>query len=181
MDTPICIHCFLKNHAVSLIIRISVDVLLWKPLCFLAYAFLMLSLFHVQFRFVFSARMSSHWFIKQLFNCFVDYLLELSYEFQSVSPLVDLLHLWNLLDHFHDLEVALLPPLVVILFQYGCLTLLSLHFSLLTGVMVLAPMCVRYHIPYFKIYMHSIYIFLRYYIYFLYFIKSILFKYVQLV
>ena len=33
--------------------------------------------------------MSSHWLVKQLFNCFIHYFLEFSYEFQSVSPSVD--------------------------------------------------------------------------------------------
>ena len=43
-------------------------------------------------------------------------------------------HLLTLLDHFYDLEVALLPPLAVVLFQYVYLTLLSLCISLLTGI-----------------------------------------------
>ena len=73
----------------TLIIRVSVDVILWKPLCFLAYGFLTLYLFHAWFRFVFSARMSSHWLVKQLFNCFIHYLLEFSYEFQLISSSVD--------------------------------------------------------------------------------------------
>ena len=89
LDTLTCIHHLLQNYAVSLIIRVSVDIVLWKPLCFLAYAFLILSLFCAWFRFVFSARMSSHWLVKQLLNGFIHYLLELSYEFQSVSPSVD--------------------------------------------------------------------------------------------
>ena len=58
---------------------------LWKPLCFLVYGFLMLFLLHARFRFIFSARMSPSWFVKQLFNCFIHYFLEFSYEFQSVS------------------------------------------------------------------------------------------------
>ena len=33
--------------------------------------------------------MSSCWLVKQLFNCFVHYFLEFSYEFQLVSPLLD--------------------------------------------------------------------------------------------
>ena len=57
----------------------------YTSLCFIAYGFLMLFLFHVQFRFIFSARMSPCWFVKQLFNCFIYYFLTFSYEFQSVS------------------------------------------------------------------------------------------------
>ena len=89
LDTLVCIHCLLQNNTVSLVIRISVGVVLRKPLCFLAYGFLMLSLFHVWFRFIFSVRMSSRWLVKQLFNCFIHYSLEFSYEFQSVEPSVD--------------------------------------------------------------------------------------------
>ena len=62
-------------------------------------------------------------------------------------PLMNFLHLLTLLDHFHDLEVALLLPLAVILFQYIYLTLLSLRISLLTGVMGLAPMCLVEFLP----------------------------------
>ena len=47
LDTLVCIHCLLQNNTVSLVIRISVGVVLRKPLCFLAYGFLTLSLFHV--------------------------------------------------------------------------------------------------------------------------------------
>ena len=50
----------------------------------------MLSLFHVWFRFVFLVGVSSRWLFEQLFNCLVHHLLELFYEFHSVSPLVDL-------------------------------------------------------------------------------------------
>ena len=89
LDTLICIHCLLQNDTVSFVIRISVDIVLWELLCFPVYAFLMLSLFHAQFRFIFLVRMSSHWLVKQLFNCFIHYFLEFSYEFQSVSPSVD--------------------------------------------------------------------------------------------
>ena len=87
LNTPVWIHGLLWNHAVLLIIRVPVDVVLWKPLCFLAYGFLTLFLFCTWFRFIFSVRMSSCWFVKQLLNCFIHYFLEFSYEFQSVSSL----------------------------------------------------------------------------------------------
>ena len=51
---------------------------------------------------------------------------------------MNLLHLQFLLDHLHDLEVALLPPLVDVLSQHIYLTLLSLHVSLVTGIAGLA-------------------------------------------
>ena len=89
LDTLVCIHHLLQNNTVSLLIRISVDIILGKPLCFLAYAFLMLSLFPVRFRFLLSVRMSSCWLVKQLLNCFVHYLLKFPYEFQLVSLSVD--------------------------------------------------------------------------------------------
>ena len=54
---------------------------------------------------------------------------------------MNFLHLWFLLDHLCDLEVALLPPLIDVLSQHICLTLLSLHVSLVTGITGLAPMC----------------------------------------
>ena len=54
---------------------------------------------------------------------------------------MNFLHLPTLPDHLRDLEVALLPPLVVVLFQYDCSTLLSLHISLVTGITGLAPVC----------------------------------------
>ena len=52
-----------------------------------------------------------------------------------------------LLDHLCDLEVALLPPLIDMLSQHICLTLLSLHVSLVTGIMGLAPMCLVEFLP----------------------------------
>ena len=133
LDALICIHHLLQNYAVLLIIRFSVDISLWKPLCFLAYAFLMLSLFYAWFKFVFSVRMSPHWLIPvcQLFSW-----LPMSFP-----------HLPIPLDHFCDLEVALLPPLIVVLLQYAYLTLLSLHVSPLTGVTGLALMCLVEFIP----------------------------------
>ena len=51
------------------------------------------------------------------------------------------------LDHFHDLEVAVLLPLVDVLLQYVCSTLLSFCVSPLTGVMGLAPMCLVEFLP----------------------------------
>ena len=54
---------------------------------------------------------------------------------------MNFLHLQFLLDHLHDLEVALLLPLIGMLSQHVCLTLLSLHVFLVTGVAGLAPMC----------------------------------------
>ena len=89
LDTLVCIHHFLQNDTVLFVIRLSGDIMLWELLCFPVYAFPMLSLFHVWFRFLFLVRVSSHWLVKQLFNCFVHYFLEFSYEFQSVSPSVD--------------------------------------------------------------------------------------------
>ena len=89
LDTLICIHHLLQNYTVSLIIRLSVDIMLWELLCFPAYGFLTLSLFHAWFRFLFLVRMSPRWLVKQLFNFFIHHFLEFSYEFQSVSPSVD--------------------------------------------------------------------------------------------
>ena len=86
---PYSIHHLQRSYTVSLIVRFFADVS-WKCFCFLAYAFLMLSLFHAWLRFVFSVRMSSHWFVKQLFNCLVHCILEIFYDFHLVSPLVDL-------------------------------------------------------------------------------------------
>ena len=54
---------------------------------------------------------------------------------------LNLLCIWVCLDHFHDLEVAVLPPLIDVLLQYVCSTLLSFHISPLTGVVGLAPVC----------------------------------------
>ena len=85
LNTLVCIHHLLQNYDVSLVVRFSVDVVLQKPLCFLAYGFLMLFLFHMWFRFIILVRMSPCWFVKQLLNCFIHYFLEFSYEFQSVS------------------------------------------------------------------------------------------------
>ena len=53
LDTSVCIHRLQQNSTVLLIVRFSADVSWWKHFCFLAYAFLMLSLFHVRLRFVF--------------------------------------------------------------------------------------------------------------------------------
>ena len=50
-------------------------------------------------------------------------------------------------DHLHDLEVALLPPLIAMLSQHVYLTLLSLHVSLVTGIAGLAPMCLVEFLP----------------------------------
>ena len=47
LDTLVCIHHLLWNNTVSLIIRLSGGVVLWELLCFPAYAFPMLTLFHV--------------------------------------------------------------------------------------------------------------------------------------
>ena len=57
------------------------------------------------------------------------------------------LHLWYFLNHLCDLEVALLPPLIDMLSQHVCLTLLSLHVSLVTGIMGLAPICLVEFLP----------------------------------
>ena len=53
----------------------------------------------------------------------------------------------TLLDHFCDLGVTLLSLLAAVLFQYGCLALLSLQISLLTGVMALVPVYLVEFLP----------------------------------
>ena len=90
LDTSICIHCLQRSYTVPLIVRLPADVSWWKHFCFLVYGFLTLSLFCARLRFVFSARVFSHWLVKQLFNCLIHYILEIFYEFHLVSPLVDL-------------------------------------------------------------------------------------------
>ena len=124
LDTSICIHCLLQNYTVLLIIRLSVDISQWKPICFLAYGFPMLFLFHVQFRFIVSASMSPHWFIKQFFYCFIHYLLEFSDEFQSVSSLAGFWQIFFIIQFF-------LITFVFLRWLICCL-LLSYSFSTLT-------------------------------------------------
>ena len=54
---------------------------------------------------------------------------------------------WVHLDHFCDLEVAVLPPLIDVLLQYICSTLLLFRISPLTGVTGLAPVCLVEFLP----------------------------------
>ena len=54
---------------------------------------------------------------------------------------INFLHCLILLDHFHNLEVAHLLPLVVIPFQYVSLTFLSAHVSPLIDVLWFVPLC----------------------------------------
>ena len=63
--------------------------------------------------------------------------------------LMDLIHHWILLDHFHDLEVVHSPPLVRVLSQYFYLTLQLVHVSLLTVVLEFAPQYLVefFHLP----------------------------------
>ena len=65
------------------------------------------------------------------------YLLTVRYTISYTNSL----HLQYFLDHLHNIEVALLLPLVDVLFQHIYLTLLSLHVSLVTGIAGLAPVC----------------------------------------
>ena len=92
----------------------------------------MLFLFQAWFRFIFMARMSPHWFVKQLFNCFIHYLLEFSYEFQSVSSLTGFQWVFLIVQLFWITFMILrwLFCHLSLLYFPSTLTWLSCHFML---------------------------------------------------